>query len=306
MSGRAMLMRRVLLGALLLALAPGGGGRAALRDGPERPPPWGDRWEPPRPPEPPELRAPVDAAAFAADCNDDGTVRVVNDLEVRGGSGTLFADCRVEVADAATLSLIDVSLAGSYAFEMQSGAAGRLLVTDSYLTLFTRIGIGGHDGAAVAIRRSELSSMAGGAIEILLTGPGARIELSDSMMMSDGATSIDVSPRADGGRIEVRNSTLAAGSMAASALILAASLGGVAGEAVVRESHLIGTASIAIETGTQGRTEVRDCSIETAGEVRIAAGDGGQCEATGNDPDLICPPPAEGESTAVTTGVSGG
>ncbi|HET6278028.1 MAG TPA: hypothetical protein VFG08_04515, partial [Candidatus Polarisedimenticolia bacterium] len=185
------------------------------------------------------------------------------------------------------------------------GAAGRLLVADSYLTLFTRIGIGGRDGAAVAIRHSELSSMAGGAIEIVLAGTGARIDLSDSMMMSDGATEIDASPRADGGRIEVRNTTLAAGNVAASALSLAASLGGLAGEAVVLESHLIGTASIAVETGAQGRTEVRDSVIDTAGEVRIAAGDGGQCEATGNDPELTCPPPVGRESTAVATGVSG-
>jgi hypothetical protein len=293
------------VGALLVALAPAWPDRAAGREEPKRPPPWGDRWEPPRPPETPEPGAPVDAATFAADCNDDGMVRVDADLAVRGGSGTLSVDCHVEVADAATLTLIDVTLAGPYAIDLQCGAGGRLMLANSYLTLFTRIGVSGHGGAALAIRDSELSSMAGGAIEIVLTGTGAAIELLDSMIMSDGAMLIDVSPRSDGGRIGVRNATLAAGSVAASDLSLAASLDGLAGEAVVLESQLIGGALIAIETGAQGRTEVRDNIIETPGEVRIAAGDGGHCESTGNDPAQACPQLVEGGATAVATTVSG-
>jgi len=307
MMGPVVLKTGVFLTALLIVLTPVWPDGEADRDEPRRPPPWGDRWEPPRPPEapePPNPDAPLNAVAFAADCNDDGMVRVDDHLEVRGGSGTLTADCQVEIADAATLTLIDATLAGPYAFEVRCGASGRLNLANSYLTLVTRIGITGHDGVALTSLGSELSSMAEGAIEIVLTGPGARVELLDSMIMSDGATLIEVSPRADGGRIEVRNTTLAVGGVAARDLSLTASLEGMAGEAVVLQSQLLGAALIAIETGAQGRTEVRDNIIETLGEVRIAAGDGGQCESTGNDPDLVCPQPIEGGATGVARSVS--
>ena len=124
------------------------------------------------------------------------------------------------------------------------------------------------------------------------------------MVMSAGAILIDVSPRSDRGRIEVRNTTLAVGAGSGGDLSLTASLDGLFGEAVVVESELIGPLLIAIETGTQGHTEVRDNIIATPGEVRIAAGDGGDCEAAGNDPALACPQSAEDGETAVATAVS--
>lgn len=306
MAGPAVSRTGLVLMALLIALTPAWPGGSTDRDQPERPPPWGDQWEPPHPPEGPQPRGPVDAASFAADCNDDGAVRVEEHLEVRGGAGALTADCHVEIADAVTLTLIDATLAGPHALEFQSGAMGRLNLADSYLTLLNRIAIFGSGGAALTVRGSELSSMAGGAIEIVLTGAGAGIEVSDSMIMSDGATVVEVSPRADGGRLEVRNTTLAAGGATARDLSLAASLDGMAGEAVVLQSHLLGAALIAIETGAQGRTEVRNNIIETLGEVRIAAGDGGQCDSTGNVPDVVCPPPLEDGATGVARAVSPG
>ncbi len=231
-------------------------------------------------------------------------MRIAADLEVRGGSGTLTTDCHVEVGDGVSLALIDVTLAGPYAFDLRCGVASRLSLVNSYLTLATRVGYGGLGGARLSIRDSELSTVAGGAIEISFAGDEAGIEVLDSMMMSDGAIVIDVSPRSDRGRIEVRRTTLSVGAGSGSDLSLTASLGGLAGEAVVVGSELIGAALIAIETGAQGRTEVRDNIIETPGEVRIAAGDGGDCEAIGNDPDLACPRPAEGGKTAVAIAVS--
>ncbi len=299
-----MVKAGILVVGLLVALPPLMSVGSVVGEEPERPRPWGDRWEPPRPPEIPEPGAPVGAAEFAADCNDDGVVRIAADLEVRGGSGTLTSDCHVEVGDGVSLALLDVTLAGPYAFDLRCGVASRLSLANSYLTLATRIGYGGLGGARLSIRDSELSTMAGGAIEISFAGDESGIEVLDSMMMSDGAILIEVSPRADRGRLEVRRATLAVGAGSGSDLSLTASLDGLAGEAVVVESELIGASLIAIETGAQGRTEVRDNIIETPGQIRIAAGDGGDCEATGNDPEMACPPPAESGKTAVASAVS--
>jgi hypothetical protein len=219
---------------------------------------------------------PVSAAAFAADCNDDGLVTITHQLRVHGGSGVLIEDCVVVMAPRARLVMRDATL---------TSASSGLVVGDAQIRsniqlLRTSIELGGFvqlsPGCCAGDPEPGRSERDATVVVTDSTVRGTTVEVSGSIA-------------ADGGTAVVRGSTLeATDGTFDSPLTVLASLTGSGGTATVTDSTLVSANGIRIATGDAGTTTAVGNTFVAAGAVTITTGAGGTCTSSGSTPDVPC------------------
>ncbi len=215
----------------------------------------------------------TDAAAFAADCNADGTVVVNGVLRVVGGTGVLTTACIISIDAGEKLVFRGVDLTGTgfvVTTGNPSGANTTVKVIDSLINMSGPLqlspgAVAGDAGvpdsdATVVVRRSTLS-----------------------------ASSIDLSTSLDWerGRVVVADSHLVVPSGTGNVWISASILGGADGIAKVVNSTISTAGDVYIQSGDTGKTVVRGSAVSGA-SVTLSTGAGGVCKTSGNTPVLTC------------------
>ena len=98
------------------------------------------------------------AQDFAADCNDDGTVSVDRDLEIKGGSGTITSTCVVTIAEGKKLKIVEAILqSGSGSLNIQGGKKTELNIDESTIDLGTgELRFTSEDDSVLVVQESTL------------------------------------------------------------------------------------------------------------------------------------------------------
>lgn len=211
------------------------------------------------------------AADFAADCNDDGFVRIARAQRYIGGSGEVERDCiivlqpggrlvfrevkisgtgnivAISSPDRTTIKVVDSTIKVAGALELTAGCcAGDQLVPE-------------NDGTVI-VRNSTLA--------------GESLQLIASFDWPNG-------------RVVVRNSILE-GSGPFGVQIRASDAVGTNGEVRVADSSIMAGGDLWIRTGTDGLTIARRNTLRVAGTTVITTGPGGTCRSSANAPPNPC------------------
>jgi hypothetical protein len=224
--------------------------------------------------------ASLDAADFAADCNDGGIVEISDKVQYVGGTGTLEGDCVVYVDPAATLILKGVEITGAHTLGIGSGIDGGaksgVVVKDSVIDLAGGLqispgcceGVGGsNDGkAAIVVSNSKLIADA--------------IELNASLGWQRGTIKVTSSELTATGRGHSREGIIVKSSSGA----------GSDGRIRVTDSSFSAETGILVEASALnggGRISVRNSTFD-GGTTTITAGPlGASCQSIGNTPPPI-------------------
>ena len=185
------------------------------------------------------------AQDFAADCNDDGTVSVDRDLEIKGGSGTITSTCVVTIAEGKKLKIVEAILqSGSGSLNMQGGKKTELNIDESTIDLGTgELRFTSEDDSVLVVQESTLR--------------GDPVDL--------GAA--QASPE-DRGQLQVSDSVITS---TTSNVVLRASEDSGKGQAQVSGSDLNAGGDISIATGEDGQTEVSANTLTAGGSITITA-----------------------------------
>ncbi len=211
----------------------------------------------------------VDAAAFAADCNDDSLVTVSGTLQVRGGSGMIATDCVVVIDDGSRLFFRDANLSCGVGCSLVVGASG--------------------EGSTVKVVRSTINVTGPLLISAGCCSGGENPESRGSVKVVDSAltgSSVEVSASVatDGGRVVVRRSKLSAtGPFGLSISTFTDGRTTVVGNTL----NSAGDIDVRSGFGTPGNTKARNNEFNASGTVTITA-TGGSCVSTGNTPAVPC------------------
>lgn len=215
----------------------------------------------------------TNAAAFAADCNANGTVEVAGVLRVVGGTGVLTRNCIITLDAGEKLVFRGVDLTGTgfvVTTSSPSGADTTVKVIKSSIDMSGPLQLspgavaGGTEvpdaDATVVVRRSTLSA--------------ASIDLSASLDWARG-------------RVVVVDSNLIVPAGLGTVQISASMGGGTDGVARVVDSTISTAGDVTIQSGDAGRTVVRRSAVSGA-SVTVTTGAGGVCRTVSNTPALIC------------------
>jgi hypothetical protein len=253
----------------------------------------------------PASAAPLDAADFAADCNDDGEVDVSGTQRYIGGSGTISGPCLVNLTSDANFVLREVNLTGtSLVAGLRTVENTTIKVIDSVITLSdpSPFGLGGvlelstggesdEPGAngRIVIRGSKIN--AGGIyVQTSFDWPDGTIIIKDSTL----ATSVgDITVRASdlngtNGKVRISRTDLISATDITVGTGLPAFGSGAGGLTKVISSFLQApSGSIDVLSGPSGVTKVRNTALSSPA-VTLTTGAGGVCRSTGNTPAVLC------------------
>lgn len=213
-------------------------------------------------------RAAIDAAAFATDCNNDGTVAVVENLQVIGGIGTITTNCVVTISPRVQLELTQVRLvSGCCSLRFQGGESSALDVGGSTIAMRGILTLvpssqGDDDYSVVRVTNSVLGSSTD---SVLIGGPGSFLtaQVLNSVLRASSYVEVFVSIGAGtGGTVTVADSLLSAGDPPGN--------------------------DIQIQSGPSATTVALNNKFVTPGTVRITTGAGGSCTSGGNVPNTPC------------------
>lgn len=214
----------------------------------------------------------IDASAFAADCNDDGTVNVTGTLTVVGGSGTIADNCFIFIDDHGKLEFRGVNL----------DSVGCVLPSLCGLIV-------GGSGANSTVNVSRSTIDVNGPIQLSAGCCGGDIpETKGSTRVVDSVlkgSSVEVSASVadDGGRVVVRRSTLeATGPFGVS---VRTSLNGTTR---FNDNVVISFADTAVTSGPLGTTTVRRNDFAAVSGLVTITANGGRCVSAGNIPSVPC------------------
>lgn len=256
----------------------------------------------------PASAARLDAADFAADCNDDGVVGVSGTQRYVGGSGTIAAYCRVDLTSGATIVLRDVQLTGtSLVAGLNTVENTTIKVIDSVITMsdptlgalggaleLSTGGEGDEPGAngRIVIRGSKITA---GTIYVQTSfdWPDGTIVIRDSTLTTTDSP-INIRASATGGShgtVKIVRSDL----LSAADIYVTTGLPGYVGPGggqdgltkVISSFLQAPSGSIDIDSGQRGRTIVRDTALYGSA-VALSTGVGGACRSTGNTPVTPC------------------
>ena len=247
----------------------------------------------------------LDAADFAADCNDDGEVNVSGTQRFVGGRGTISRSCSVNLTSNATFVLREVNLTGtSLIAGLRTVENTTIKVIDSVITLsdpspfafggVLELSTGGESdepgaNGRIAIRGSKITA---GAILVQTSfdWPDGTIIIKNSTL----ATTVgDITVRAsdlngDNGTVKITRTDLLAATNITVGTGLPAFGSGAGGLTKVVSSFLQApSGSIDILSGPGALTKVRGTALSSSA-VTLATGAGGVCRSTGNTPAVLC------------------
>lgn len=224
---------------------------------------------------------PIDAAAFAEDCNDDGLVHVTDHLKVFGGTGFLNDGvCVVQMDPGTKLTMKDAALNGDAAYLVVADAQEETQVSLLRTTIFFT----SDDDSAVQLS----PGCCAGEPEPGRDESDALVRVSDSLLRA-GTVEVSGSTAADGGTALVKRSTLkGAATWSSDPVVVHASLTGVGGTAAAEDSTFISPTGIRIATGDAGTTVATGNQFMFGTAVTITTGAGGTCTSSGNTPPVAC------------------
>ena len=201
----------------------------------------------------------VDAAGFAADCNDDGVVNVADNLRVLGGSGHVTVPlCTVFLADDAKLVFRDATIVADGDLVTFGGldtilrVVGSTLTADGILELKTSCCIDEPGVPVNGLTRIVDSTLSGGLVYLssAVSETGGRLVARRNVITSASTLVVPV-----GGEIRFTNNTVTTGSDTE-----------IAGHDVrVRNNDFNGVGGVVTVTGTvacvtSGNTPAVGCS----------------------------------------------
>ncbi len=215
----------------------------------------------------------IDASAFAADCNDDGTVNVTGTLMVVGGLGTIADNCFIFIDDGGKLVFRGVNL-------NSDGC-----VSPSLCGLI--VGGSGAD-SVVNVSRStidvngpiQLSAGCCSGGEIPDTNGSAKVV--DSLLKGS-SVEVSASIASDGGRVVVRRSTLVASGPFGVSVITSLN-----GTTRFNGNVLISAGNAAVISGPSGNTTARRNDFTGVSGVVTITASGGRCVSADNIPSVPC------------------